>query len=354
MKGSMSFKKLQLLPPQELTPPPLKAALTIWNLWHMFVAMKGAMEPSTAIKYASYGRDFCNFTRDRNLDAACMSAWMLHLQRRTWKGKKVANNHINDINSRIKSFLKFLFDMKYINTPLWRLLVWQIPEPPKKAQVITEEEFNRIKAWCAGKERWQAVLWVCILGYRTGMSKKDCCLLRRCHVRLSEDGPCYIDIVRHKLKRMGEKAACTIPVIPGTDIHQWLVNLSKVENYKRHDGINDYVHQDAAALYESRTARRYGIGSDIRYVFDKVGIPKEKSFRHFRNSMCSNLVNSGGQLALIMKITGHSNAKTLLGYLNVDRSALEEVMLKAQQYAAQQIEQTGVEQHSGFLKEQNV
>lgn len=342
----MSFKKLQLLPPELLTPPPLKKALTIWNLWHEFIAMKGQHAPATAMEYARFGREFCNFTRDRQLDAACMAAWMLHLQKRSWRGKKIDGRHINKINSKIKSFLKFLFDMKYINTPLWRLLMWQIPSPPKKAQVITEEEFNSLKTWCAGKARWQVVLWLCILAYRTGMTLKDCCYLRRVHVRLSDDGPCFIDVVRIKMKRMGEQAACTIPVIPGTDLHKWLVNLNKVENYKRFDGINDYVHQDAPGLYENRM---FGIHADIRRVFNWVGIPKEKRFGNFRNSMCSNLVNSGGQLALIMKITGHSNAKTLLGYLNVDRSALEEVMLKAQQYASQQIEQSGVEQHSGFL-----
>lgn len=340
-----SHKKFEVLAPGLLTPPPLKKALTIWNLWHTFVATRGQMSRSSAREYACFGREFCNFTKNRELDAACITAWMLHLQK-----KRISGYYINKMNGRIESFLRLLFDMQYIGTPLWRLLVRQIEAPPKKAQIITEEEFNRIKAWCAGKERWQVILWLCILAYRTGMSLMDCCYLRRANVRLSDDGPCFIDVVRIKMKRMGEKARCTIPVIPGTDVHQWLVNLNKVENYKRFDGINDYVHQDAPGLYAYGMAMR----NDIRHVFTKAGIPKEKSFKHFRNSMCSNLVNSGGQLALIMKITGHSNAKTLLGYLSVDRHALEDVMLKAQQYAENQAERAGIEQHSGFLKVENV
>lgn len=329
----MSFKKLQVIPASECVPPPTKKALTIWNLWHMFVALKGQLAPLTAYDYGYFGREFCNFMRDRELAPDAMAAWMFHLQQKKRKdGQKIGPRQINKINARIRSFLKFIADMGYLQKPLWRLLPNQPTYEPKSPQIITEEEYIRLKEYMAGRERWQVILWLCILGYRTGMSIKDCCYLRRSQVHLSDDGPCFIDVIRHKMKRTGEKALCTIPVVPGSDLHEWMVNLSKVENYKRVDGINDYVHQDAPGLYENRMC---GARQDIRRVFDRVGL-RGKSFRNFRNSMCSNLVNSGGQLALIMKITGHQNAKTLLGYLKVDRLALENVMLKAQQYAEQQ------------------
>lgn len=325
------------LPVRQLPTPKLKRANTLWNLWHEFVASHGPISPRTEAHYRYIGRRFIKFMRGKDLSAQAIMEWSVYLRTNAMpqrsgpaKGRPIflSPTRINQINCRIRPFLRFLHRLGFIQTPLWELApAIQEPERPP-GKIITEEEYEKLKAHMAGKDSCVTLLWLCVLAYRTGMSLIDCCYLRWKDVTLNEDGPSFIDIYRRKTRRLGEKALCQIPVVPGTDLHQWLLRLRKVENYKRFDGIQDYVNQDAPGYYENTM---WAARKDVKRVFQKVGI-YDRSFKNFRNSLCSNLVNSGAQLALICKITGHNNVKTLLRYLNADRDALEDAMLKAYQY----------------------
>lgn len=334
----MSDTALEILPPLPPSPPAqrLKPAATLPNLWRAFVGLKGDLAPNTLSHYDIIGKRFCKFFKNRELTPQTMTQWLMYLRGHESGRKgtgKLGAYRINHLNIRIKGFLHFLHRQGFIYTPLWECIP-TLPEPERKpAQMITEQEYESLKAYIKDRDRFQPQLWLCILGYRTGMSLVDCCHLRWKDIHLDENGPSYMDIRRWKMRRLGDKALCQIPIVPNTDIHQWLLELRKVENYKRADGMTDYVHQDCPGLYCNIMR---SLNDDFKYLFGKAGIERGKTFRHFRNSLCSALVNSGMQLALVCKITGHTNVKTLLRYLKADRQALQDGMLNAQQYTEAQ------------------
>lgn len=320
-------------------PPRTQFAESINNLWTMFVKMRGNLAPNTVDWYYRVGRKFIHFFHDKELTPENMAAWVRYLQdckKPGYDQGTLSPRRINAINVRIRSFLKFLHRHNYIHTPLWECITWQVAPQPKAPEAITEAEYERLKAYMAGKDCYQCLLWLCILAYRTGMSLIDCCHLRWKDVHLDDNGPSYIDIYRQKTRRLGEKARCQIPILPGTDIHQWLLELRKAENYKRADGIDDYVHQDAPGEY-SYNGYRMRIPERLGRVFRNVGI-HGKSFKHFRNSLVSALVNSGTPYPIVCKITGHGSVHTLLKYLKTDHTALQDGMMKAYEYTEAQKE----------------
>lgn len=337
---SQDFPELTPQPRGAPTLLPLKRVNTLWTLWHDFVKSHNPISKATEAHYLTIGRRFLKFMRGRDLSAQTVMEWGSYLRNHKFKqtdirpSKMLSPQRINQINRRIRPFLRWLYRLGFAPEYLEELLPELVEPSPPPGKIITEEEYERLKAYMADKPRWQILLWLCILGYRTGMSLKDCVYLKRKQVHLSETSHSFIDIYRHKTRRLGEKALCQIPVVVGTDLHEWLVRLSKVENYKRKDGMEYvHVHQDAPAYFEHPTRR---IDARVRYLFSGAengpALCPGRTFKNFRNTLCSNLVNSGAQLALICKITGHNNVKTLLRYLNVDREALSDTMLKAYQY----------------------
>lgn len=322
---------LELLPPPPKPPPRprLQRIASMDDLWVVFTKLRGQLMPSTRRHYLFIGRKFCNFMRNRKLEPQAMVDWMLFLH-----DAKLEPATICFINTKIKPFLRFLKNTGYTYDDLWTALP-KSPKPViKEAATFTEEEYERIKAWCTGRGWCQVHLWLIILGYRTGMSLVDACHLRWCHVHLDDNGPSYIDIHRIKTVRLGARALCQIPILPCTDVHDWLLQLKKIEHlhYKRKDGITDYVNQDAPGFYACTFQR---IQDDFNRIFHSAGV-FGKTYRNFRNSFCSNLVNSGAHMALICKMTGHNNVQMLLRYLKPDRRALADGLSKSFQYSAEQ------------------
>lgn len=333
---------LEVLPAIVVQPVRLQHAETLSNLWRVFLGQKN-IQPRTLLNWEHTARKFCAFFQnahmndaDHTLTPQGMIDWMTHLRahRSAYKDPRpLSAARINKLNSMVKAFLGWLKKMRYIHEDLADCIPILIAEAPKEPKIITEEDYEKIKAYCAGRDRVQVHLWLCILGYRTGMGLIDCCHLRWCDVHLNDDGPSYIDIRRIKLQRMGNKAKCQIPIVPMSDIHLWLLNLKKVVPWQRADGVTDYVHQETQGLYVTPFV---GLRHDFKRIFRAAGVDSEKTFKCFRNSLCSNLVNSGMQLALVCKITGHNSVKTLLGYLKPDRRALQDGMAHAQQYSSLQ------------------
>jgi integrase len=301
--------------------------------------MRGKLMPNTIAVYNYVGKRFCNFAAGQPIGPTLLKNWMLYIQEvKSKKGgykNSLSASKINGINIRVRSFVGWLHRFGYLSQD-YSDLIPAIMEPvQKRSEVFTEQEYQQIKKWCSGRLWCQPHLWLLILAYRTGMSLVDCCYLRWRDVHLNHDGPSFIDIYRIKTQRLGEKALCQIPIVPNTDVHQWLMFLKKAEpqNYKRFDGITDFVHQDCPGLYECSFQR---IGQDFKDIFKRSGVRPGRTFRHMRNSFISNLVNSDVQMGLIMKMTGHKNAETLLIYLKADRRALQDGLAKSFNYAATQ------------------
>lgn len=322
---------LTLLPPPPK--PKLKPIMNLEDLWEIWVRLRGDIALRTRNKYKVIGRYFCNFMRGKKLDQESITQWVLYTQT-----MGIKHYIINERSVFLRAFLRWLKRMMYLHDDLGALIPNLKCELPGEPKIITEEEYERVKKYLTGKLKYQPHLWLIILGYRTGMSLIDCCHLRWCNVHLETNGPSYIEIYRIKTKRMGLRARCQIPIIPMTDLHQWLLMLKEAQpfNYKRHDGI-DYVHQDCPGLYIWSKTR---IGHVFRSIFRAAGVEQGKTFKNFRNTFCSNLVNSGVQTALICKMTGHSNVKTLLRYLKPDRRSMQDALMQSYLYSSGKSEDT--------------
>lgn len=327
---------LTVLPP--LPKPKLNPIMSLEELWATWVHIKGDIADKTRYKYKLLGRYFCNFMRGKILDQKSIVEWVLYTQTIGLKPYIV-----NERSVFYRAFLRWLKKMLYVYDDLGALIPNLKCDLPPEPKIITEEDYEKLKKFMTGKLKYQPYLWLTILGYRTGMSLVDCCHLRwngkASRVHLDTNGPSYIEVYRHKTKRLGLKAKCTIPIIPLSDVHEWLLMLKEAEplNYKRFDGITDFVHQDCPGLY-IWTKRR--IAEDFMNIFQRAGIEPGKTFRHFRNTFCSNLVNSGVQTALICKMTGHNNIKMLLRYLKPDQGSLQNALMQSQSYSASLAEDT--------------
>lgn len=340
---SNEITNLEVLPPENqpdpLVPVKLKQATTLPNLWWKWQQTREPLRPATRVCYHITGRMFIEFFQNRKFAPEEFLRWHDYVRgRKTKLGDPIKPGYVNRINGYVRAFLRWLHQMRFITYDLSQCLP-RLSAPATSAPIaVTEEQYQAMKKWAHDRLWAQPFLWLIILGYRTGMSLIDCCHLRWENVHLDDNGPSYISIIRQKMAtRSGEKARCQIPIIPGSDLHKWLLGRKQVVNYKRFDGINDYVHQDCPGLY-AWSGGFDGIHEQLRRIFKGAGIPKGTTFKNLRNSLCSNLVNSGMNIALVCKITGHSNPKMLLTYLKPDRMALQDGMAKAYAYSAAQLD----------------
>jgi integrase len=298
----------------------------IVHMFELFLKLHGPYAVNTIKNKTDMFAKLIKFLDGRMPTKELMLEWSLTLTMGVAK--------YNQIVTTAHQVLRWMHKVGYLPEDLTRVIPWKRQPPPKPSQIWTHEEYEKIKAYCRPRPNYQAHLFLIILGYRTGMSLVDCCHLRWRDVHLHDNGPSFIDIYRIKTERLGGKAFCQIPVLPFTDLHEALIARKKVEhlNYKRFDGITDFVHEDAPGLYINTM---WKINEDFRDIFRRCGINWNgtKTFRHFRNTFVSNLVNSGMQLALLTKVTGHNNLKTLMLYLKADRYALQEGIAKAYEYS---------------------
>lgn len=351
---SNEITNLEVLPPEnqplDRATVPLKKATTLPNLWWKWQQTKEPLQPNTRASYYNTGRLFTEFFRNRKFCPEEFLNWHESVKARRTNGKPIKAIQVNKINTTARGFLRWLYQMQFTAHDLSHCIPLLPTPKTTEAKAVTEEQYLALKKFCAGKLWAQPYLWLIILGYRTGMSLTDCCHLRwnshESRVHLDDNGPSYIDIIRRKMAtRSGEKGRCLIPIVPGTDLHQALIERRIVQNYKRFDGIDDYVHQDCPGLHEWNGAFD-SMHMMMRRIFRGAGIPRGTTFKNLRNSFCSNLVNSGMNIGLACKITGHNNPKTLLAYLKPDRLALQDGVAKAFAYSEAQLEKVnGIKLH---------
>lgn len=302
---------------------------TLHEMFDLFLQAHGPYAFRTILnKRIMFVNSFLNKIGNAPITKDLLLSWSFEL------GNRLGVAKYNQTTVTVKQVLKWLYKIGYLAEDHTAIVPYKRMPAPKPALTWTHEEYEQMKAYCKVKPHFQTHLWLFILAYRTGMSLVDCCHLRWRDVHMHDNGPSFIDIYRIKTERLGVKALCQIPIIPHTDLHDALLSRKAVAhlNYKRFDGITDFVHEDAPGLYMNTMNR---IGDDFGAIWDRAGIVRNgRSFRHFRNTFVSNLVNSGMQLALLTKITGHNNLQTLLLYLKADRYALQDGLAKAYEYGS--------------------
>lgn len=199
--------------------------------------------------------------------------------------------------------------------------VTKLVKPQERKPIFTHAEYELMKERAKGK----LIYGMIVLGYNTGMSLSDCCFLKWAEVDMEE---LVIRRVRHKMRRFKKEAI--IPIIPGSDLHEYLKFRRDVKPDKwLHVDDHEYVMPEWAFRY--KTIKGHNVAQHVTRFLTKCNLylPHRRNFTTFRHTFASNLVNSGCSVVAACDIMGHSNPKTLLGYVKPDVSAMRARLMDA-------------------------
>lgn len=207
--------------------------------------------------------------------------------------------------------------------------VFMPPRPVKTQALFTHEEYLLMREKSIGTILHPAI----ILGYRTGMSLVDCCLLLWSEVDMEA---LVIERTRHKMRHHGNQLI--IPIVHNSDLHHLLLAQREAPTPNHIVGHEEYVCPALAWRYSShgnsRTAKNQAISQCFRAFMVRIGLYKKgRTFSAFRHCFLSNLVNSGCNHALAGKMAGHSSLRMLPRYIKPDVHAMRLELIKAEKYA---------------------
>lgn len=208
----------------------------------------------------------------------------------------------------------------------------KIPKP-----TFTYDEYERMKQHCKGPTSHEQYCLI-VMCYNTGMSPVDVCLLKWDCVDLENQ---TLKFFRQKMiTRQGRQ--CVIHIETNSDLHRLLLHQRAIpEEEKRRvmDDKTDYVFP-TLAIYHNR-GRTYALDSHptghtelyqmLSCVMKRAGITG-KSLKSFRNTFCSDMVNSGVDLITVCQMTGHSNPKQLLEYCKPDMESISKAIATRKHY----------------------
>jgi integrase len=148
-----------------------------------------------------------------------------------------------------------------------------------------------------------------------------------------------IRCVRIKLKRLGDKAICWIPIITDSDLHVELLKMRQaLATETRYEVDEDFVCPELAHRYTGSDS-----SPQAGQLYNRITkLYPGRSFKTFRSTFASNLANSGMNIGLATKMTGHSDPKSLMIYVRPDPNALREGLEKALEYGKNKHDQTGL------------
>lgn len=163
--------------------------------------------------------------------------------------------------------------------------------------------------------------WLFLLGYASGMSIGDCCLLKRSEIDL-EHGLIRID-------RQKSGVPSRIPIDPEIEFGRQLVQRMELPyrrgwagNWKKCDFFND----ELARRYLCDRTELFRL---LKVAYRKAGVPETMSFRNFRNRFCSIVINSGCSPKAAMQATGHKSIAQLMQYVTVPDDVVRDQVLAA-------------------------
>lgn len=233
--------------------------------------------------------------------------------------------HANTINKRIMSvarFFKWCEEMDYIQKSPHNVLKYR---PVRRDQplpsIYTEGEYERIKEFTQGTWKY----YVTVFGYRTGMSLVDICHLRWVSVNMDE-----LYIMTNRIKMLSrDPSVFVVPILAESDLHVMLME-QRASSGKYKNERDQYVNPEMYGQYCFAQAR---LSEDYGRMLKKLDI-RGRAFKNFRNTFISNVANSGMNLALATKMTGHKDPSVFASYVRPDVGAMKTGLQAAFQWAA--------------------
>jgi integrase len=179
-------------------------------------------------------------------------------------------------------------------------------------QIITADEYAKLRAAAAG--HWMD--WIILLGWNTGMSVSDCMMLKWGNVDMEK---CVISI-----KRIKTGAQSIIPFSPTSELGRGLASMREANP---NAGPDDWVSVDAGDRL--RHDRHYASAAHAAYreISKRAGV--NKRFHCMRHAFVSALANSGMNMVLASKVSGHADPRVLSKYTHPDLDAIRSAVTKA-------------------------
>lgn len=298
--------------------------------------------PRTFGRYIRLFRHWCALANGRNLDPRLILEWNAKM-----RATGLSGGTLNRANGHLRSFIQWLKAVGVISMDPTMALARYPSVTARRVSIFTHGEYERIVAYGeADPDKYALATWLVVLSYHTGLSLVDACHIRWDEVQLDPSGPCYIQHIRIKMQtRMGTKALCTIPIIPGGELWNWIQRLEKA-----HRGQSDYVHPEGPAFYKNNALEPKRVFKRLfNGALGGFGPRKGRTFKCLRNTFCSRMLNSGVDAVMVSKMTGHLNLSQLSVYVTPDIRTMQDAVAKGMRHvqdsteviALQLPEQTG-------------
>lgn len=196
------------------------------------------------------------------------------------------------------------------------------PRPTTKKLIFTHDEYLKLLKVLEG----HPVKTLFIVGYHTGFSPVDCIQLKWEEVDLEN---MVITKYRHKLRNHGGPPV-VVPIVPGSDLHKLLLD------FKAHPP-EYWNEQTEQGFVDPELARRGGLYS-LQEIFKvksrKAGLWMEgRNLGCLRHTFLSRLTNSGCDVTLGSKMSGHSNPRAFAHYVTPDVDAMRKALITSMDYA---------------------
>jgi len=183
---------------------------------------------------------------------------------------------------------------------------------------VTQDEFNALMNAASNDHELR---WAILCGWETGMAIGDVSLLQWSSITLEQS-----TII---IRRKKTQERCVIPLRPnGMCIEALELKLMQKRDHwpnKPKEGVF-YVDTDLALLYLRGSG---AIQTRFAVIRKKAGISPEKSFHNLRAAYCSRIANTGMNLALCCKMTGHKNPSIFEHYVSPELEKLKDVVNQA-------------------------
>lgn len=179
-----------------------------------------------------------------------------------------------------------------------------------RGRAMTHEEYLRLREVTTG--HWAD--WIILLAWNTGMSLYDCCDLRWGNVDMDR---CFIHIRRRKTG-----AESIIPFGPSEEI-----GIALKERRPPNPSPDDFVcHHAGIRLSDELASDR--VRCLLDHMFKRAGL-EGVTMHSMRRSYITMLANSGMNIALASKISGHMNPAVFASYVRPDPDALRQSVTEA-------------------------
>ena len=262
---------------------------------------------------AFYLNEFITFMGRRKINPYTYSEWIKHAFER-WS-PTTAKVLAMSASNRFLTWLERIGKIERNPHSVTRLpLVKQSdPRPP-----ITQEEFN---ALIVAAECDPPLQWAIQCGWETGMAIGDVSLLRWSNVMLDRN------VIMIRRKKTQEQCVIPLPV-SGQCISILESKMQRKEvRYPNSTATGIfYVDTDLAILYRRSDG---SIQTRFAAIRDKSGVSPTKSFHNLRAAYCSRIANTGMNLALCCKMTGHKNPTIFEHYVSPELEKLRNVSEQA-------------------------